>query len=333
MSNDVALFDKANLPAHLAQMFPATNDLSANVNIGSFAHLSIKGKVWTVIRGKDDKQVVMNEDGDPRSSIEVVIIKANPHISKVFYMGGYVEGSDAKPACYSNDGIAPAADAAEPQSKKCAICPHNQWGSKITENGSKIKACTDSRRLAVAPAGDLKDPMLLRVPAASLKPLGEYGEMFARKGVPYQAAVTKIRFDPEAASPRLLFKFERFLDADDAATVRDMIDSAVVSNIVGDGPVSVPDVEATPAVKPAKIAAKVAEPEEGEAEEEAPVTKKGTTVPKEGTPKKSAFGGSSDEPAAPKEKPAPKAAKAKVVEDDDDLAAALDGVLGALDDE
>lgn len=104
--------------------------------------------------------------------------------------------------------------------------------------------------------------------------------MFARKGVPYQAAVTKIRFDPEAASPRLLFKFERFLDADDAATVRDMIDSAVVSNIVGDGPVSVPDVEATPAVKPAKIAAKVAEPEEGEAEEEAPVTKKGTTVPK-----------------------------------------------------
>jgi hypothetical protein len=339
MSNDVALFDKANLPAHLAQMFPATNDLSANVNIGSFAHLSIKGKVWTVIRGKDDKQVVMNEDGDPRSSIEVVIIKANPHISKVFYMGGYVEGSDAKPACYSNDGIAPAADAAEPQSKKCAICPHNQWGSKITENGSKIKACTDSRRLAVAPAGDLKDPMLLRVPAASLKPLGEYGEMFARKGVPYQAAVTKIRFDPEAASPRLLFKFERFLDADDAATVREMIESSVVANIVGDGPVSVPDVEATPAVakttKPvAKAAAPVEDDAADEAEEEAPVTKKGTTVPKEGTSKKSAFGGSSDEPAAAKEKPAPKAAaKAKVVEDDDDLAAALDGVLGALDDE
>lgn len=335
MSNDVALFDKANLPAHLAQMFPATNDLSANVNIGSFAHLSIKGKVWTVIRGKDDRQVVMNEDGDPRSSIEVVIIKANPHISKVFYMGGYVEGSDAKPACYSNDGIAPAPDAAEPQAKKCAICPHNQWGSKITENGSKIKACTDSRRLAVAPAGDLKDPMLLRVPAASLKPLGEYGEMFARKGVPYQAAVTKIRFDPEAASPRLLFKFERFLDADDAATVREMIDSAVVSNIVGDGPVSVPDAEAAPAAKPAKIAAKVTEDEAAaEAEEEAPVPKKSTIVPKEVTPKKSAFGGSSDEPAAAKEKPAPKApAKAKVVEDDDDLAAALDGVLGALDDE
>jgi hypothetical protein len=331
MSTDVALFDKANLPAHLAQMFPATNDLSANVSIGSFAHLSIKGKVWTVARGKDDKQVVMNEEGDPRSSIEVVIIKANPHISKVFYTGGYVEGSDAKPACYSNDGIAPAADSAEPQSKKCAICPHNQWGSKITENGSKIKACTDSRRLAVAPAGDLKDPMLLRVPAASLKPLGEYGDMFARKGVPYQAAVTKIRFDPEAASPRLLFKFERFLDADDAATVREMMESPVVANIIGDGPISVPDdtpaLESKVVTKPTKVVAKETASED---EDDEPAPKKSTTVPKEGTPKKSAFGSS---PAEPEAKPAKAAPKAKVVEDDDNLAAELDGVLGALDDE
>jgi hypothetical protein len=326
MSNDVALFDKANLPAHLAQMFPATNDLSANVSVGGFAHLSIKGKVWTVVRGRDDKQVVMNEEGDPRSSIEVVIIKANPHISKVFYAGGYTEGSDAKPACYSNDGIAPASDAQDPQSKKCAICPHNQWGSKITENGSKIKACTDSRRLAVAPAGDLKDTMLLRVPAASLKSLSEYGDMFARKGVPYQAAVTKMRFDPEAASPKLLFKFERFLDADDAATVRDLMDAPVVSNIIGGGP-SVASEEAAepvpslPAAKPAKAAVKAPEPEE---EVEAAPPKKSTDVPK-----KSSFGGS-DEGEKPKAaKPAP---KATVVDGDDDLAAALDGVLGSLDD-
>jgi len=329
MSNDVALFDKANLPAHLAQMFPASNDLSANVSSGGFPHLSIKGKVWTVVRGRDDKQVILNEEGDPRSSIEVVIVKANPQISKVFYMGGYTEGSDAKPACYSNDGIAPAADAQEPQSKKCAICPHNQWGSKISDSGAKIKACTDSRRLAVAPAGDLKDPMLLRVPAASLKSLSEYGDMFARKGVPYQAAVTKMRFDPEAASPKLLFRFERFLDADDAATVREMMQAPVVSNIVGDGPVSVPDndtpaIEAKPVAKVTKPVTKVAEPEEAPEEAEEPVTKKGTNVPK-----KSTFGGS-DEADKPKAaKPAP---KVKVADDDDDLAAALDGVLGSLDD-
>jgi len=321
MSNDVALFDKANLPAHLAQMFPATNDLSANVSAGGFPHLSIKGKVWTVARGRDDKQVILNEEGDPRSSIEVVIVKANPHISKVFYAGGYTEGSDAKPACYSNDGMAPAADAQDPQAKKCAICPHNQWGSKISENGSKIKACTDSRRLAVAPAGDLKDPMLLRVPAASLKSLSEYGDMFARKGVPYQAAVTKMRFDPEAASPKLLFKFERFLDADDAATVREMMDAPVVSNIIGGGPTVSHDDAPEPVAKVTKPVVKAAEPEE---EPEEPVTKKSTSVPKKAT-----FGGT-DEADKPKAtKPAP---KAKVADDDDDLAAALDGVLGSLDD-
>jgi hypothetical protein len=326
MSTDVAMFDKANLPAHLAQMFPATNDLSANVSAGGFPHLSIKGKVWTVVRGRDDKQVVMNEDGDPRSSIEVVIIKANPHISKVFYSGGYTEGSDAKPACYSNDGLAPAADSQEPQAKKCAICPHNQWGSKISENGSKLKACTDSRRLAVAPAGDLKNPMLLRVPAASLKPLSEYGDMFARKGVPYQAAVTKMRFDPEAASPKLLFKFERFLEADDASEVREMMDAPVVANIIGGGPTVAHEDAPEPVAKLPKPAAKAAEPEE---EVEAPVTKKGTDVPKTGTTKSSGFGGS-DEADKPKAtKPAPKAA---VVDDGDDLAAALDGVLGSLDD-
>ena len=317
MSNDVAVFEKSNLPAHLAAMFPTTNDLSANVSAGGFAHLSIKGKVWTVARGKDDRQVIMNEDGDPRSSIEVVILKANPSISKVFYIGGYVEGSDDKPACYSNDGVAPAADAAEPQSKKCAICPHNQWGSKITENGSKLKACSDSRRLAVAPAGDLKDPMLLRVPAASLKPLAEYGEMFTRKGVPYQAAVTKMRFDPEMASPKLLFKFERWLDADDAATVREVMESPVVTNIIGDGLGAMPEQTSAPelpsppkaVVKSVTKPAPKVEAEPVEEDEAPPVVKK----------------------AAPKAEA--KAAKPPAIVEDDDLVAALDDVLGGLDDE
>lgn len=40
----------------------------------------------------------------------VVILKAGPagdKLSKVYYASGYTEGSDAKPLCYSNDGIAP----------------------------------------------------------------------------------------------------------------------------------------------------------------------------------------------------------------------------------
>ncbi len=319
MSN-LTKFEQAAVPAHLASLFPVANDLSANVGGGGYPVLSIKGKTWTVVRGKDDRTVIRNDEGDPRSSIEVVIVKANPSISKVYYAKGFVEGSDEKPACYSNDGTAPAADAEDPQAKKCAICPKNQWGSKISENGSKVKACSDSRRIAVAPAGDLKDPMLLRIPAASLKPLGEYGEMFARKGVPYQAAVTKISFDAETASPKLVFKFVRFLDADDASTVHEVMDSTVVHSILGDSPVATPSEDEDfekPAPKTLKAPAeKVAEKpapkkapavEADEDDEDEPVVKK---------------------PAAKKEtaKPAPKVAAS------DDMAEELDSILGSFDD-
>lgn len=311
MSN-IVKFEQASVPAHLASLFPVANDLSANVGGGGFPVLSLKGKVWTVVRGKDDRTVITNDEGDPRSSIEVVIVKANPHISKIYYDKGYTDGSDAKPTCFSNDGIAPAADVESPQAKKCAICPHNQWGSKISENGSKLKSCSDSRRIAVAPAGDLKDPMLLRIPAASLKPLGEYGEMFARKGVPYQAAVTRVSFDPTQASPKLLFKFERFLDADDAVTVREVMESQTVASIIGEGSAAT-DSDAPEAPAPV---AKVAAPK--------PAVKK--VEPKPAPVEVEA----EEEPA-----PAPKAAKAKaapVVADTDDMTAELDAILGNLDD-
>ena len=309
MSNLVK-FDKANVPAHLSAMFAASNDLSSGVG-GGFPVLSIKGKVWTVVRGKDDRKIIKNEDGDPRSSIEVVIVKANPSISKIFYAKGYTEGMNEKPDCFSENGMSPDPAAANPQAKKCALCPQNQWGSKISENGAKLKACSDSRRVAVAPAGDLRDPMLLRVPAASLRPLGDYGDMFARKGVPYQAAVTRMGFDPEAASPKLTFKYERFLDEDEAATVRELIDSSTVAQIVGGSVVD--DAEdnssalpAAPAPKPVKVAAPA--PKDEDEDEAAP------------------------EVEAPKPKAAKKA-KPEVKEvEDDDLAAALDDVLGSLDD-
>lgn len=307
MSN-IVKFDKANVPAHLSAMFNATNDLSAGVSSG-FPVLSIKGKVWTVVRGKDDRKIIKNEDGDPRSSIEVVIIKANPNISKVFYAKGFTEGMNEKPDCYSENGIGPDAGAANPQAKKCALCPQNQWGSKISDNGAKLKACSDSRRVAVAPAGDLRDPMLLRVPAASLRPLGDYGDMFARKGVPYQAAVTRMGFDAEAASPKLTFRYERFLDEDEAAAVHELMESSVVAQIIGGSAYDEDSIEVAPApaaapAKPAKVApAKAKDEDEDEPAEEAPKPK------------------------------AVKKAKPEVKEiEDDDLASALDDVLGSLDD-
>ncbi len=235
MSNIIP-FNSAELPAFIARGFEVTNDLLVSGN-GGFPTISIKGKVFTLKRG-DEKTLITKPgtDDEPASSLEVVILKAGPagdKLAKVFYTSGFTEGSDAKPTCYSNDGIKPSANAQEPQSKTCAGCPNNIWGSRISEDGTKGKLCSDSKRLAIAPAGQINDPMLLRVPAASLKALTQFGQQLAKRGVPYQAVVAKIGFDYTVAHPALTFKPVGFVDEATMNAVKEMMESELVKKITG----------------------------------------------------------------------------------------------------
>ena len=265
MNDMVAL--KSKLPAHLQGVAVTANPFAVAASVGGFPVVSIKGKVFHIQRG-DERTLITKpgEDDEPASSIEVVILSSNPNKSKVYYAAGYEEGSTSKPTCYSNNGVAPAADAEEPQSKKCAVCPQNQWGSRVTDNGGKGKACGDSLRLAIAPAGQLNDPMLLRVPAATLKVLGAYGAQLAKRGVEPKHVVTKIGFDYNVAHPALTFKAVRFVEADELeevqSTLRDEADT--IGQIIGTSePVASVEAIANDApaepVKAAKPAAKVEE--------------------------------------------------------------------------
>lgn len=233
MSLALIPFDAAKLPAHI-KAGAVANPFAAAVSAGGFPAVSIKGKVFHIIRG-DERTLVTKPDADdePAASLELVILGSNPHKSKVFYATGYEEGSAAKPDCYSNDGQGPAADAQTPQAKKCALCPHNAWGSRVSESGKQGKACADSMRLAVAPAGLLNDPMLLRVPAASLRTLGEYGAMLAKRGVAPHQVVTKIGFDYTVAHPALTFKAVGFVTDAMVAEIMETQQSDVVAQITG----------------------------------------------------------------------------------------------------
>lgn len=232
-SQHMVPFEAPQLPAHIAALSGVSEDDLISGTGGGFPVISIKGKVFTIVRGEEKVLVKRPGEDEPAGSIEVVILRANPALSKTYYPDGYVEGTADKPTCYSDDGIAPAKDAAEPQSQKCAICAHNQWGSKISENGSKVKACSDVRRLAVAPVGQLNDPMLLRVPAASLAPLGQYGDQLKKRGVKYPSVSTKVSFDFSVAYPALTFKPVAFLSEEMAAQVVDVMKSDIVTRIVG----------------------------------------------------------------------------------------------------
>jgi len=301
---EIVISKAAGLPAFLKNV-KIESELTANVGAGGFPVMSIKGKVFTLVKDGERETLMNPSDPDePATSINVVLLKANAGLSKVWYAKNYVEGSDAKPDCFSHNGDVPDPSVENAPASKCSLCPKNQWGSKISDDGRKMKACSDSRRLAIANPDDLEQPMLLRVPAASLKPLAEFGAELEKRGIPYNACVTKIGFDHEAASPKLTFKRVGFVTEADYKKITGAVAGEKVQTILGTSHVDAEEFEATPEAP--KVEAKpepkveVKEEAKEDVKEEAPKAEK------------------------------PKAAKPKVVEVSDSLEDELDGLLGDL---
>lgn len=241
MANNVMIPTGFGAVSKVAQQYAqqvGDDDLAGGISSG-FAVVSYRGKVWR-IKHRGEERPLMQDDGvSPRGSIEVVIVKANPNLSKIFYKNGFVEGSAEAPDCFSTNGIAPDPSAKDRQATTCAGCPHNAWGSKITPNGKSGKACADSKRLAVVPAGDLNNdvfggPMLLRVPAASLQDLASFSKQMKGLGYPYFAIATRISFDINEAFPKFVFGAIRPLTDDEAQTVIGLRDDEAVQRILAE---------------------------------------------------------------------------------------------------
>lgn len=231
MNTQVTTFENAKLPSFLrAPADSITNALAALAG-STFPFMSIKGKRFAVVRNKEETIIMRPDDDDtPANAIEVVIVNSATTYAKVFYATGYTDGSKEKPTCFSNDGVAPDAQATDKQAKKCAACAHNVWGSGTNGKG---KACSDSLRIAVAKPDELNDPMLLRVPPASLKAVTEYAAMLSRKGAPLEGVVTKIKFDPSEATPKLLFTAVNYLSQTGYDEAKEIAQSHIVQQIIG----------------------------------------------------------------------------------------------------
>ena len=179
------------------------NDAAAGIESG-YAVMKYKGKVWaTEYRG--EHKPLMRPDGDgPANSIEVVVIAASPVKSKLYYKG-YNDGASDRPICFSSNGVTPDQRSQQMQARACAVCPQNQRGSRIDENGqARGTACRDNKRIAIVPLGDLENetlggPMLLRIPAASLNDFAQFTTKLEHLGLPYVAVGVKISFDPQQA--------------------------------------------------------------------------------------------------------------------------------------
>jgi hypothetical protein len=206
------------------------------------AVISYKGKIWRV-KNQGNEAIVTRDDvhgdgsKDPAASIEVVIVKSSPVITKTYYIKGWEDGANSPPDCFSSNGITPDANAPHKQNTVCKTCRWDAFNSRSQE-GSKGKACQDNRRIAIVPAKDIDNealggPMLLRVPPASLKELVNHAVRLDQKGLPYFGVVTRISFDPNSIF-KLLFTPVRVLSDDEFNKVLMLRDDTRVVRILAE---------------------------------------------------------------------------------------------------
>lgn len=262
-TNFPALQGGANLPASLQNVLSGMqrSEMQENVN-QSFAVVSIKGKVFSIKFGGNVTPITITVNGQVFAApyLDVVIPIANGNLSKTFYKSGYQDGSEESPDCWSEDGKFPIGPAEkrpiDPRTglacTSCDLCPMNQFGSRISDTGRKGKACADTRKVIVlpmAPTGQ-KDaagnditvldaenikfggPMMLRVPAASLKVFAEYDQKLGQLGLNYCAVVTRMAFDTTEAFPKFVLQPLRVLSEQEGQVVADTRTSPHVAQML-----------------------------------------------------------------------------------------------------
>jgi hypothetical protein len=249
------------VPAHLMSRVGVPSVLASSITGGigggaAYPRISIKGARFRIVEG--DTETVLDS-----LSIDVVIVGANPRLSKTFYAKQWTPDAEPEaPDCQSVDGIAPDADSTSPQNDLCASCPQNAWGSKVNPiTGQEVKACADQKRLAVIAADDPTGPVyLLQVTPAALKGLNQYQKELTVRGIPPEIVKTRITFDTDASYPLLKFGFGGFLDADVQTQVDTLFDSPAVKEVTGETPRKAVAVPALAAPKPAAVAVAAPKP-------------------------------------------------------------------------
>lgn len=245
MSNEVTVFQDTNAGAiELAPEFRAmiesgmaTDDLGAGVG-GNYAILSIRGSKFRM-KYQGNETLIVDEKGDPKPSLEAVIVRANPYLTKQYYENGYTEGDTSSPVCFSIDGKTPSENSEKPQHTNCAMCPMNRFGSRVTPGGVKVKACQDNKKMALVPLDDLGNKvyggaMLFRAPASSLKDLLTFNNLMTARGYTYNGVAVRIGFDTETSYPKPTFRAIRPLSSEEAAIVLGHYQSDHVERLLGD---------------------------------------------------------------------------------------------------
>lgn len=258
--SDLALF-KGGLPSYLQTSGDdATNALAGTGDGGLGARrISIKGGVFREFIG--GKEYRVSED----RSMSVVIIKAAPKVSRIYYAGSYTEGEAVSPTCWSSDSQRPDEKVKDKQSATCLTCPQNIKGSGQGDS----RACRYQQRLAVVLDGEIDkgEVYQLVLPPTSVfgdgekgkHPLQAYARHLKSHDTPITGVVTEMRFDTASPTPKLVFKPVRPVTEDEFNRIQELKDSPEAIAAITLTVAQTDGVKDKPAVKNALAAPKPAE--------------------------------------------------------------------------
>lgn len=249
--NALAVLDQApQLPSDLVNFFDDESNIEAKQTVPT---LSYEGKVWTIgLDGEKTKLMRTNSDGD-KEAVPVfkgVILDYAKKRGRAYYEGAYDPAKVSMPKCWSEDGITPDEAVKEKCASKCAECPFAVKGSKVTEQGKAVVACSEHRMVVVVPAANLTfQPLRMKLAITSdwdgqskdheeagWFAFKNYTDMLRARQVKHTAQlVTKFKFDPNVAYPKVLFSPDRYLNQTELETVKDVVKSAAVTDLLSGG--------------------------------------------------------------------------------------------------
>lgn len=250
MANEVTMFKGSNVPAYVNDQLEGNIDSRSTV-----PSLSYEGKVWQIaMDGNKTKLVRKNADGDeePVNIMRVVVLDYAKRRGRTYYEGDYDPKNVSAPKCWSEDGIAPDKSVPtevkeEETSFKCETCPMAVKGSKVTNQGKAVTACSQHRMLAVVPSNKLDfQPLRLKIAVTSdwdkqspdaeaqgWRAFSNYMDYLQSQGVKHSAAlVTKIKFDTSAQYPKLFFAPDRWLTEEEVKQIAPIAKSDEVKGLL-----------------------------------------------------------------------------------------------------
>jgi hypothetical protein len=251
---NIALFNPSNVPSFVRnhELSETAKALTGGGVGNSTQRISIKGGVFRLLAGGKEIAAI-----DERF-LDVIIVKAAPKVSRIFYAKSYDGDNITGPDCWSNDGERPDASAENKQATACMSCPQNIAGS----GQGNSRACRYQQRLAVVLENNIGgDVLQLTLPATSVfgkedgdkRPLQAFARNLAMQNPPIspEMVVTRMKFDTKAEAPKLHFAPNRWLTPEEYEIVKAQGESDEAKRAV------VMTVAASDGVKPAPAPLKI----------------------------------------------------------------------------